>query len=144
LFAKSKKVNVALYEKERESLVRRQVFMAADTDKKDSSSETIHLLCHVNSDGQVYFNLFMPKLYSIMKVLRQVDTDTLIKIYKKVSKEVQGRNGLVVDYNPLLTALLGCNTNAHSLVQKNKAEGHCFILGHTSTKMGLQSLMRFL
>ena len=68
------------------------MFMAADTDNvKDSSPETIHLLCHVNSDGQVYFNLFMPKLYSIMKVLRQVDTDTLIKIYKKVSKEVQGR-----------------------------------------------------
>jgi len=138
LFAKSKKVNVALYEKERESLVRRQVFMAADTDNvKDSSPETIHLLCHVNSDGQVYFNLFMPKLYSIMKVLRQVDTDTLIKIYKKVSKEVQGRNGLVVDYNPLLTALLGCNTNASFLGAKEQSRGALFYIGPYINKDGV-------
>ena len=137
LFAKSKKVNVALYKKERESLVRRQVFMAADTDKKDGSPETIHLLCHVNSDGQVYFNLFMPKLYSIMKVLRQVDTDTLIKIYKKVSKEVQGRNGLVVDYNPLLTALLGCNTNASFLGAKEQSRGALFYIGPYINKDGV-------
>jgi len=138
LFAKSKKVNVALYEKERESLVRRQVFMAADTDNvKDSSPETIHLLCHVNSDGQVYFNLFMPKLYSIMKVLRHVDTDTLIKIYKKVSKEVQGRNGLVVDYNPLLTALLGCNTNASFLGAKEQSRGALFYIGPYINKDGV-------
>ena len=137
LFVKSKHINVALYEQERESLVRREVFMAADTDTEDSSSETIHLLRHINNDGDVYFTLFMPKLYQYMKVLRQVDTNILIKIYNNVSKEVQGRNGLVVDYNPLLTALLGCNTNASFLGAKEQSRGALFYIGPYINKDGV-------
>ena len=139
LFAKYKNINVALYEQERESFVRHEVFMATDsTDIEDSSSETIHLLRHYSNDGDVYFNLFMPKLYSNMKVLRSVkDIKLLYKIYNKISDEVQERNGTVVDFNPLLTALLGCNTNMLHLGAKEQSRGALFYIGPYINKNGV-------
>jgi len=136
LFANSKNVNVALYEKERESYVRRDVIRASNDD--DDNLETIHLLCHTNSGCDVYFTLFMPKLYQIMKGLRSVEDINLYKIYKKVSNEVQGRNGLVVDYNPLLTALLGCNTNLLFLGAKEQSRGALFYIGPYINKNGVE------
>ena len=134
LFANSKNVHVALYEKERESYVRRDVIRASNGD----SLETIHLLCHTNSDGDVYFTLFMPKLYQIMKGLRSVEDFNLYKIYNRVTNDVQGRNGLVVDYNPLLTALLGCNTNLLFLGAKEQSRGALFYIGPYINKNGVE------
>ena len=134
LFANSKNVHVALYEKERESYVRRDVIRASNGD----SLETIHLLCNTNSDGDVYFTLFMPKLYQIMKGLRSVEDFNLYKIYNRVTNDVQGRNGLVVDYNPLLTALLGCNTNLLFLGAKEQSRGALFYIGPYINKNGVE------
>jgi hypothetical protein len=81
----------------------------------------------------------VPKLYSIMKALQAVkDTATLQKIYVKISDAVQGRNGLVVDYNPLLTALLGCNTNLLFLGSKEQSRGALFYIGPYINKNGVE------
>ena len=83
LFAKAKNVNVILYEQDREDIFEwRREFKATSKD----SAETIHLLRHKSQDdnSRVYYTLFMPKLYSIMKALQAVDdTTTLQKIYVK-------------------------------------------------------------
>ena len=98
LFAKAKNVNVILYDQDRDTFVRRHKFEAPTGD-----SETIHLPRHMvckpndangsSQDGsginnnntgdncRVYYTLFMPKLYSIMKALMMaVDTNQLQKI----------------------------------------------------------------
>jgi len=162
LFAKAKNVNVILYDQVRDTFVKRHKF-----DAHSSNSETIHLLYHktvgVNNafegsnqeltggndssenvaDGMssqdACFTLFMPKLYSIMKVLMTVEeTDRLQKIYDKISDEVKDRNGLVVDYNPLLTALLGCNTNLLFLGSKEQSRGALFYIGPYINKNGVE------
>ena len=47
--------------------------------------------------GNRTYTLFMPKLYSIMRVLQSVeDVVTLRNIYTKISDEIQGRNGFVL------------------------------------------------
>jgi len=148
LFAKSKNVNVVVYEQNRECFVESRVFEAHTSD-----SETIHLLrcsktTNSSQDGtedsklsqdKVYFTLFMPKHYSIMKALMSIkDETTLRNIYKKISDTVQGRNGLVVDYNPLLTAQLGCNTNLLFLGSKEQSRGALFYIGPYINKNGVE------
>ena len=81
----------------------------------------------------------MPKLYSVMKALMMVDdTNQLQKIYDKISAAIQDRNGLVVDYNPLLTALLGCNTNLLFLGAKEQSRGALFYIGPYINKNGVE------
>ena len=162
LFAKAKNVNVILYDQVRNTFVKRHKF-----DAHSSNSETIHLLYHktvgVNnafegsnqeltggndssenvagsmSSQDACFTLFMPKLYSVMKVLMTVEeTDRLQKIYDKISDAVKDRNGLVVDYNPLLTALLGCNTNLLFLGSKEQSRGALFYIGPYINKNGVE------
>jgi len=159
LFAKSKNVNVILYDQVRDTFEWRHEFEATTKD----SAETIHLLRHMvckpndangsSQDGsgvdnnntntggncKVYYTLFMPKLYSIMKALMMVDdTNQLQKIYDKISAAIQDRNGLVVDYNPLLTALLGCNTNMLFLGSKEQSRGALFYIGPYINKNGVE------
>ena len=138
LFAKAKNVNVVLYEQVIEDIFEwRHEFEATSKD----SAETIHLIRHKSRDdnSRVYYTLFVPKLYSIMKALQAVkDTATLQKIYVKISDAVQGRNGLVVDYNPLLTALLGCNTNLLFLGSKEQSRGALFYIGPYINKNGVE------
>ena len=66
------------------------------------------------------------------------DTNQLQKIYDKISAAIQDRNGLVVDYNPLLTALLGCNTNMLFLGSKEQSRGALFYIGPYINKNGVE------
>ena len=138
LFAKSRNINVSIYWKKKnvfggDSYVRNDSFHASDAD----NAETIHLLYEEVGD-KARFTLFMPKLYQCMKVLRSLnDTDLLQAIYNKISTELIDRNGLVVDYNPLLTALLGCNTNALFLGAKEQSRGALFYIGPYINKNGV-------
>ena len=139
LFAKAKNINVSIYKKEdniygRDSYKRTDVFCAS---KDADDAETIHLLCE-EVENKAHFTLFMPKLYQIMKVLRSIeDTDKLYSVYNKISTKLIDRNGLVVDYNPLLTALLGCNTNASFLGSKEQSRGALFYIGPYINKNGV-------
>ena len=139
LFAKSKDINVLIYEKKKNiygrcSYKRKDVFRAS---KDADNAETIHLLCE-DVENKTCFTLFMPKLYQVMKVLRSLnDADLLYTMYNKISSELTDRNGSVVDYNTLLTALLGCNTNALFLGAKEQSRGALFYIGPYINKNGV-------
>ena len=70
--------------------------------------------------------------------MRWMRPTRLQKIYKKISDAVKDRNGLVVDYNPLLTALLGCNTNLLFLGSKEQSRGALFYIGPYINKNGVE------
>jgi hypothetical protein len=139
LFAKSKNINVSIYKKEKnifegDSYKRMVIFHAR---KAADDAETIHIV-YEKVDNKAYFTLFMPKLYQVMKVLRSIeDTDKLYSVYNKISTKLIDRNGLVVDYNPLLTALLGCNSNASFLGAKEQSRGALFYIGPYINKNGV-------
>ena len=50
-------------------------------------------------------------------------------LYDSVSKKLVDRNGYVVDYNHLLTAVLGCTTNILLLGGTEQSKGASFYLG---------------
>jgi len=50
-------------------------------------------------------------------------------LYNNVSKKLVDRNGYVVQYNPLLTAILGCNTNSLLLGSTEQSKGAAFYIG---------------
>ena len=168
LFANSKNVNVLVYRQDRDSFVRLHEYFAPDKDSaetihllvnrrddspggNDSNQDDASSQDGVNisdsspdtdgkgTGGNRTYTLFMPKLYSIMRVLRSVeDVVTLRNIYTKISDAIQGRNGFVVDYSPLLTSLLGCNTNLLFLGAKEQSRGALFYIGPYINKNGVE------
>jgi hypothetical protein len=66
------------------------------------------------------------RLVEDLNGMKLPDLETL---YDSVSKKLVDRNGYVVDYNHLLTAVLGCNTNTLLLGGTEQSKGASFYLG---------------
>ena len=67
----------------------------------------------------------------ILKDLKNLSKNNLVALYQSISEKLSSRNGMVADYNPVLTSLMGCNTNSLFWVHENKAREHCFTSDHT-------------
>jgi len=64
-----------------------------------------------------------------MKELNAMKSEDLETLYKQVSKAVTDRNGYVADFNILLTALMGCNTNSLFLGSREQSKAAVFYIG---------------
>ncbi len=51
------------------------------------------------------------EIEEIVKELTGMDKDNLKVLYENVSRKLHDRNGYVVEYNHLLTSILGYSTN---------------------------------
>ena len=69
---------------------------------------------------------FVRQLVSELKCMKLED---LKKLYADVSSALPERNGYVVEYNKLLTALLGSNTNSSFLGSREQSQGALFYIG---------------
>lgn len=61
--------------------------------------------------------------------LRGMKDDDLAELYNSVSYTLKDRNGYVADYNVLLSALMGCNTNSMFLGSREQSKGALFYIG---------------
>ena len=59
----------------------------------------------------------------------------LKKLYGLVSKSLVGRNGKVVDFNSVLTSVLGCNSNLLLLGSQAQSKAALFYIGSYITRM---------
>jgi hypothetical protein len=64
-------------------------------------------------------------------------------LYSYVSKSLRERNGLVADFNVLLTSLLSCNTNSLFLGSVQQSKGALFYIGPYICKNGVQIIDSF-
>jgi len=148
LFAKVKNVNVALYKKDGEDLVLTERIVASESGVNDR--HTIHLLVQVrelgasrrnrdksNQDEYIY-TLFVPKMKHVMDKLRMFDVHDLRRLYTMVSDSLVERNGWVVDFNPLLASLLGCNSNHLHLGSTEQSKAALFYIGPYINKDGVK------
>ena len=148
LFAKVKNVNVALYKKDGDDLVLMERIVANESGVDDRP--TIHLLVQVQelkgsqqngdkSNQEEYtYTLFTPKMKHIMDKLRMFDINDLRRLYTMVSDSLVERNGWVVDFNPLLTSLLGCNSNHLHLGSTEQSKAALFYIGPYINKDGVK------
>ena len=65
----------------------------------------------------------------IVKDLKELSKDDLIALYQSLSKKLPSRNGMDADYNPVLTSLMGCNTNSLFLGSREQRKGALFYIG---------------
>ena len=61
--------------------------------------------------------------------LSSMEEKDLIQLYDTVKNKLVQRNGYVVDYNPALTAILGCHTNSLLLGSSEQAKAAAHYLG---------------
>ena len=147
LFAEVEDVNIAVYDEEDDALIRVEYVLARRDDRP-----TIHLLRTPNSEEdsrstsseslikspEYKYKLFTPKLKEMMKKLQALDTRDLRKLYEMVSDSLPERNGLVVDYNDMLTPLLGCNSNLLHLGSTEQSKAALFYIGPYINKDGVK------
>ena len=55
--------------------------------------------------------------------------DDLQMLYDSVSRKLENRNGYVAEYNILLAALMGCNTNSLFLGSREQSKSALFYIG---------------
>ena len=127
-------VNVHLYSQD-ETTGKFQPIEAYRPSNGDDSTASIYL---VSSSDDESYGLFEPKAYSIMRELKSLDFKQLHSLYSRVADKVEKRNGLVVEYNPLLSALLGCNTNLQLLGSKEQSKMALFYIGPYINKNGVK------
>jgi len=154
LFADSKNFNVAVYEKVGSDLLRVE---SESYSARGADRPTIHLLrtstaseeerigTHVEEAHTVLlqlpaysYTLFTPKLKSIMDRLQALDVDDLTLLYNMVARGLPSRNGWVVDFNPILTGLLGSNTNLLHLGSTEQSKSALFYIGPYINKDGVK------
>ena len=82
----------------------------------------------------VQTNTEIAMLHNIMQKLETLTLDSLDQLYNAIAAQITGRNGWVVDYNKVLTALLGCNTNSILLGLQEQSKAASFYLGPYVTK----------
>lgn len=149
LFAKTQGVNIAIYIERGDKLIRVYVDNA-----KGKNRPTIHLLRTLNEEDTsrhrdvetvaklkpptFTYTLFTPKLKSIIDRLQAFDTKDLVLLYNMVAKALPARNGWVVDYNPVLTGLLGSNTNLLHLGSTEQSKAALFYIGPYINKDGVK------
>lgn len=139
-------VSIAIYRKEAEALVREKVFRPKNGRGNDRGM--IHF-CRVEGarpgsspyimlPKEHSYLLFTPKWRAVMKQMSTLDTSDLIEIYKNVSAKLVVRNGKVVDFNPLLTSLLGANSNLLHLGSTEQSKAALFYIGPYINKNGVK------
>ena len=149
LFAKTQKVNVAIYRKEKEDLIREKM-ITGDMAEGCKERPTIHLLratrlafhhpdkIKVIKSPDYKYTLFTPKLKGVMDKLQTFDSKDLRTLYKIVSSHLVERNGWVVDFNPLLTSLIGINSNLLHLGSIEQSKAALFYIGPYINKDGVK------
>ena len=55
--------------------------------------------------------------------------EDLESLYTSVSNDIVNRNGYVADYNILIAALMGCNTNSLFLGSREQSQSALFYIG---------------
>ena len=156
LFAEKEKLNVAIYEEEIDSggngnnngSYKRAEFFGTDGNDRT----TIHLRRELNNDGgnsrrnqgidvtppEYHYTLMTSKLQGVMDSLQAFDLHDLKILYALVSKNLPERNGLVVEFNPYLTSLLGCNSNLLYLGSTEQSKAALFYIGPYINKDGVK------
>ncbi|MCO4749891.1 MAG: hypothetical protein KC428_07415, partial [Flavobacteriales bacterium] len=136
LLSKAKGVNVHLYTEDASSgnFVFEEVIKAGE----DEELENAPIIRFVQKSGEDCYKLFVPKRNAIMRELKSLSLKELIGLYDRVAKKLEVRNGWVVEYNPLLTSLLGCNTNLAFLGSKEQSKQALFYIGPYINKNGVK------
>jgi len=143
LFAKVMNVNVVVYDEEDDELIR-----VDSIDAEEGDRPIIHLLRTPNAPvvnesrlikpPEYKYKHFTPKLKRLIDVLQTFDVVDLRRLYTMVSKSLVGRNEWVVDFNPLLTSLLGCNSNLLHLGSTEQSKAALFYIGPYINKDGVK------
>jgi len=136
LFSKAKGVNVHLHTEDKASgnFILKEVIKAGE----DEELENAPIIRFVQKSGEDCYKLFVPKRNAIMRELKSLSLKELIGLYDRVAKKLEDRNGWVVEYNPLLTSLLGCNTNLAFLGSKEQSKQALFYIGPYINKNGVK------
>ena len=79
----------------------------------------------------------------LVSELRGMKLNDLKSLYANVSNSVIERNGMVADFNVLLTALMSCNTNSLFLGSREQSKGALFYIGPYICKNGVQIIDSF-
>lgn len=126
-YADKYNVNVVLYEDDKA----RQGFAKRSVHIKKAGSGDEFVLIYKGADGRygtIETNLDIQQLHrdikkevqQLMAELSGLTIHDLRDLYTHVSSKLVERNGYVADFNPLLTALMGCNTNSLFLGSQGK------------------------
>jgi hypothetical protein len=136
LLSKAKRLNVRLYTKDVASghFVFKKAF---ETCEEVANTPTLHFV-KMSSEDCCKYKLFVPKRNAIARELQSLGLEQLRGLYDRVAKKLEGRNGWVVEYNPLLTSLLGCNTNLAFLGSKEQSKQALFYIGPYINKNGVK------
>jgi hypothetical protein len=113
-------------------------FVFEDVIKAGGDAENAAAIYFVRKSGEDCYKLFVPKRNAIMRELKSLSLKELIGLYDRVAKKLEDRNGWVVEYNPLLTSLLGCNTNLAFLGSKEQSKQALFYIGPYINKNGVK------
>ena len=136
LLSKVYGVRVRLYSKDKATAKFHPEKVLHPENDDGSAIQSIYLVIP-SSDDECY-SIFVPKAYSIMREIQSLDKKDLYKLYSKVDNKIKERNGVVVEFNPLLTALLGCNTNLQLLGSKEQSKLALFYIGPYINKNGVK------
>ena len=166
LFAEMEKLNVAVYEEEvcnegededvggvlsknskKYASYKRVEFFGTDKDRT-----TIHL-CREPNHGvdnpryyqgkairpaKYHYKLMTSKLKGVTDSLHELNLYDLKVLYGLVSKHLPERNGKVVEFNPYLTSVLGCNSNLIYLGSSEQSKSALFYIGPYINKDGVK------
>ncbi len=95
-----------------------------DTDAQSNARDND--LMKVNSQNKF---LELSEVDRLVECLDGMLTSDLESLYNSVSDKLEKRNGYVVDYNRMLTAILGCNKNSLLFGGTKQSKGAAFYLG---------------
>ena len=136
LFSKAKGVNVHLYTED--LTVMPEKFVHGEVFEASRETENAKDFYFVKRSGEDCYKLFVPKRNAILRELHSLSLGQLCGLYDRVAKQMEDRNGWVVEYNPLLTSLLGCNTNLAFLGSKEQSKQALFYIGPYINKNGVK------
>ena len=134
LLSKAKGVNVRLYTEDALS----GSFSLKGVLEAGGDAENEAAIYFVKKSGEDCYKLFVPKRNAIMRELKSLSLKELVGLYDRVANKLEDRNGWVVEYNPLLTSLLGCNTNLGFLGSKEQSKQALFYIGPYINKNGVK------
>ncbi|KAL7549323.1 hypothetical protein ACHAWF_017111 [Thalassiosira exigua] len=98
---------------------------------KEKSSDTT---TRNNSNKKDPTFMSQREIRRLMTYLAGMEVSDLRRLYEKVSSKLAKRNGYVVDFNYLLTSILGTNTNSLLLGGTEQSKGATFYVGPYTTK----------
>ena len=87
-----------------------------------------------------YTGLRYREFKRMMDELQKLSCKDLKQVYRNVSRDIQDRNGYVVEFNQLLLTLMGCNTNSSFLGSVHQSEGALFYIGPYISKVSKHRL----